>query len=224
MLTSTLSSNSFPAWSADGSKIVFTSDRDGNEEIYSMNADGSDVTNLSQNPAFDADPAWSPDGSMIAFTTDRNGRFEIAVMNADGSGQTVIASGSQNGFPDWQPLVPSVITVLVDVKPGSTRNPINLRSHGVIPVAILTTDTFDATTVDPSTVCFGDADDLAQRDCTEAHGTGHIEDVNGDGRPDLLLHYETSQTGIELGDTQACLTGETFDGVEVEGCDAITTH
>ena len=65
-----------------------------------MNADGSDVTNLSQNPAFDADPAWSPDESMITFATDRNGRFEIAVMNADGSGQTVIASGSQNGFPD----------------------------------------------------------------------------------------------------------------------------
>ena len=37
---------------------------------------------------------------MITFATDRNGRFEIAVMNADGSGQTVIASGSQNGFPD----------------------------------------------------------------------------------------------------------------------------
>ncbi|PYK39832.1 MAG: hypothetical protein DME49_02740 [Verrucomicrobia bacterium] len=223
-LTNNPASDSDPNWSPDGTKLVFVSHRDGNYEIYSMNADGSDVTNLSQNPAFDADPAWSPDGSMIAFTTDRNGRFEIAVMNADGSGQTVIASGSQNGFPDWQPLVPSVITVLVDVKPGSTRNPINLRSHGVIPVAILTTDTFDATTVDPSTVCFGDADDPAQRDCTEAHGTGHIEDVNGDGRPDLLLHYETSQTGIELGDTQACLTGETFDGVEVEGCDAITTH
>src|SRR5439155_10617 len=132
MLTSTLSNNSFPAWSADGSKIVFVSHRDGNLEIYSMNADGSDVTNLSQNPAFDADPAWSPDESMITFATDRNGRFEIAVMNADGSGQTVIASGSQNGFPDWQPLVSSVITILVDIKPGSTTNPINLRSHGVI--------------------------------------------------------------------------------------------
>ena len=54
--------------------------------------------------------------------------------------------------------------------------------------------------MDPSTVCFGDADP-AQRECNEAHGTGHIEDVNGDGRPDLLLHYETSQTGIDPGDT-----------------------
>ena len=64
----------------------------------------------------------------------------------------------------------------------------------------------------------------ARRDCTEAHGTGHIVDVNGDGRPDLLLYYDTNQTGSEPGDTQACLNGETFDGVEVEGCDAIITR
>src|SRR5262249_27544474 len=120
--------------------------------------------------------------------------------------------------------VTSVTTVVVDIKPGSSRNLITLCSHGVIPVAILTTDTFDATTVDPSTVCFGDANNPERRDCTEVHGTGHIVDVNGDGRPDLLLHYETNQTGIEPGDTQACLNGETFDGAEVEGCDAITTR
>jgi hypothetical protein len=187
-----------------------------------MNSDGSNVTNLTHNFAYDADPAWSPDGSMISFTTNRNGPNEIAVMNADGSGQTVISTGP-DGFPDWQPLVPSVTTVVVDIKPGSTTNPIKLSSHGLIPVAILTTDTFDATTLDPSTVCFGDDDNPAQRDCTEVHGKGHIEDVNGDGRADLLLHYETSQTGIDLGDTQACVTGKTFDGVEVQGCDTITT-
>jgi TolB protein len=220
-LTSGTISDTDPNWSPDGTKLVFHH----SSEIYSINADGSDLTNLSQNPAFDADPAWSPDGSMITFTTNRNGLFQIAVMNADGSNQTVITAGSSlEGFPDWQPLVPSVVTVRVDIKPGATRNPICLRTDRLIPVAIVTTDTFDATTVDPSTVCFGDADDPGQRDCTEAFGNGQIEDVNGDGRPDLLLTYETSQTGIDLGDTQACLTGETFDGVEVEGCDAITTY
>jgi Tol biopolymer transport system component len=222
-LTSSATTDSDPNWSPDGTKLAFAGDRNGNLEIYTMNSDGSNVTNLTRNRAYDADPAWAPDGSMITFTTNRNGSNEIAVMSADGSGQTIISTGP-DGFPDWQPIVPSVTTILVDVKPGSTRNPINLRSHGLIPVAILTTDTFDATTVDPSTVCFGDADDPEQRDCTEAHSMGHIEDVNGDGRPDLLLHYETSETGIDPGDTQACLTGETFDGVEVEGCDAITTR
>jgi len=96
-----------------------------------------------------------------------------------------------------------------DVKPGSTRKPIKLSGHGVIPVAILTTDTFDATSVDPSTVCFGDDDNSAQRDCTETHGRCPIEDVNGDGRADLLLHCETSLTGIVRGDMQGPATPAT---------------
>ena len=112
---------------------------------------------------------------------------------------------------------------LIDIKPGSATNPINLRAKGVIPIAILSTASFDATSVDPASVCFGDAEDVSQRDCTEAHGKGHLEDVNGDGRLDLLLHFETQQTGIDPGDTQACLSGKTFAGVSVEGCDAITT-
>jgi hypothetical protein len=113
--------------------------------------------------------------------------------------------------------------VLLDIKPGSSTNPIKLSSGGLIPVAILTTDSVDAASVDPSTLCFGDDDNPSQRDCTEAHGTGHIEDVNGDGRPDLLLHFKVGQTGIDPGDTTACLTGKTFAGLSIEGCDSIRT-
>jgi len=116
-----------------------------------------------------------------------------------------------------------VLEVDIDIKPGSDPNSIKLSNMGVIPVAILSTTTFDATTVDPSTVCFGDAEDASQRDCTEAHGTGHIEDVNGDGQLDLVLHYETRETGIDLGDTEACLTGETFGGQPIAGCDSVRT-
>lgn len=116
-----------------------------------------------------------------------------------------------------------VLEVDIDVKPGSDPNSIKLSNAGVIPVAILSTPTFDATTVDPSTVCFGDAEDASQRDCTEAHGTGHIADVNGDSLLDLVLHYETGQTGIDFGDTQACLTGQTFGGQQVAGCDSVRT-
>ena len=64
-----------PAWSPDGTKIAFTSNRDGNYEIYTMNADGTGQTSLTNNAAYDFDPAWSPDGTKIAFTSDRDGNL-----------------------------------------------------------------------------------------------------------------------------------------------------
>jgi TolB protein len=70
-----------------GGKIAFVSDRDGNPEIYVMNADGSGQRNLTLSPAFEGAPAWSPDGRRIAFTSDRDGGTTgIYLMNADGSG------------------------------------------------------------------------------------------------------------------------------------------
>jgi TolB protein len=68
-----------------GGKIAFTSNRDGNNEIYVMNADGTGVTRLTDNPADDQAPTWSPDGSRIAFASTRDGNREIYVMNADGT-------------------------------------------------------------------------------------------------------------------------------------------
>ena len=117
----------------------------------------------------------------------------------------------------------AVVSVHIDIKPGSAQNPINLGSHGLIPVAILSTPTFDARTVVATSVCFGDAGNASQRDCTEAHGKRHVADVNGDGRLDLLFHFEVKETGIDPGDTTACLTGTTHTGVHVEGCDSIRT-
>jgi len=80
----------FPAWSPDGRRIAFQSDRDGEFEIYVINADGSNLTRLTGNPAKDVFPAWSPDGSHIAFVSDRDGNAEIYVMNADSPEPTPI--------------------------------------------------------------------------------------------------------------------------------------
>jgi hypothetical protein len=144
-------------------------------------------------------------------------------MNADGTGMTNLTSSStaSDFSADWEPTSPTATAVSIHILRRGATKAAYLASPGVIPVAIVTTASFDATAVDPSTVCFGDADHPDQRDCTEAHGIGHIADVNDDGRPDLLLHYEANQTGIDPGDTTACLTGKTFGGVAIQGCDSL---
>src|SRR5919198_3817625 len=61
-------------------RIAFVSDRDGNDEIYSMRPDGSDVLRLTNDPGHDLQPAWSPDARQIAFISDRGGSYQIWVM------------------------------------------------------------------------------------------------------------------------------------------------
>jgi hypothetical protein len=83
---------------------VFTSNRDGNEEIYSMNADGSGQTRLTTNPARDYGPYWSPDGGKIVFQSERDGNSEIYVMNADGTGQQRLTTNpAVDSSPAWSP-------------------------------------------------------------------------------------------------------------------------
>jgi len=90
-------------WSPDGTRIVFSSDRDGGDfDIFVMNADGSGVTQLTDHPARDDGAAWSPDGTRIAFNSDRDGDEEIFVMNADGSGVIQLTfNGVSDGAPHW---------------------------------------------------------------------------------------------------------------------------
>ena len=98
--------NMFPRWSHDGKKIVFTSDRDGDPEIYSMNADGSNPVRLTRAPGRDAHPFYSRDGRRILFQSPRaNGKdTNIYVMNSDGS--NVIQLTNLKGFagvPEYSP-------------------------------------------------------------------------------------------------------------------------
>lgn len=115
--------------------------------------------------------------------------------------------------------------VTIDIKPGSDPNSINLKSKGVIPVAILSTNTavgealdFDATQVNFSTVTFG------PNGAVESHGQGHVEDVDGDGDPDMVFHFKIQETGIACGDTDATLTWETAAGdTQFTGTDTVKT-
>lgn len=88
-LTSPPSGDTAPVWSPDGARIAFQSLRDGNWEIYVMNADASGQTNLTNHPGRDLSPTWSPDGTQIFFETDRDGNlYDPYVMDSDGSNPT----------------------------------------------------------------------------------------------------------------------------------------
>jgi len=86
----------------------------------------------------------------------------------------------------------------IDIKPGNEQNNINLNSQGVVPVAVLTTEQFDATTIDPATALFAGA----------APDHWSLEDVDGDGDIDVIFHFRTQELGLDQGSTEATLTAQ----------------
>jgi TolB protein len=104
-LTSGAGNNSYAVWSPDGSTIAFISDRTGADEVWVMNADGGEATQLTTDHTFKGQlPDWSPDGSKIAYADSVTGTSDIYVMNADGSGQTRLTTSSEIEFgPAWSP-------------------------------------------------------------------------------------------------------------------------
>jgi len=112
----------------------------------------------------------------------------------------------------------TIVTVAIDVKPGSFPNSINLRSNGVVPVAIFGSTAFDVLQVDPASLTLAGAK-------VKVVGKGKYscqgEDVNRDGRMDLLCHFLTSQLVIRPGDSTVALEGTTFAGARFRGLDTV---
>jgi TolB protein len=95
--------NFLPAWSPDGSKLAFMSNRDGNPEIYVINRDGSGLRRITNHPNADVTPTWSPTGTQIAFTSDRGGTPQVYIVNVDGTGLLRISQESYCDRATWSP-------------------------------------------------------------------------------------------------------------------------
>lgn len=104
-----LTNNAFddlqPAWSPDGSKIAFSSNRDGNYDIYTMNADGSEVTQITFTPdGYNYDPKWSPDGTKLLIQRSAGTSFDLFTINADGSNLINLAPYQfEDANGEWSP-------------------------------------------------------------------------------------------------------------------------
>jgi hypothetical protein len=109
----------------------------------------------------------------------------------------------------------AMLPVAIDVRPGSRQNRVNPLARGVVAVALLGSDAFDVALVDVASLAFG------------PHGApavhSGVRDVDRDGHPDLVTHHRIPQTGIALGDAEACLVGQTLDATPLGGCDAVKT-
>lgn len=133
---------------------------------------------------------------------------------------TFIASSSGGGFVLCSVTIEVIlkITVSIDIKPGSFPNSINPWNRGVIPVAILSTTSFNATLeVDKTSLTFG----RTGNEASLAFCANGGEDVNGDGRLDVVCHFYTQRTGFQTGDTEGILKGRTVGGVPIEGRDSV---
>jgi predicted outer membrane repeat protein len=106
---------------------------------------------------------------------------------------------------------PIPVEVVIDIKPKSLANNLMLSSRGMISVAILTTEAFDASTVDPTTVLFALAAPVRYT----------MQDVDQDGDLDLLLTFKIQDLILDANSTEASLTGETLEGVPIQGMDMV---
>jgi len=195
---------------------------------------------------FDAFDGGANDGMGIGMHAGGQATFEIRypLCSADTLHDFCLHPGSTVGFnivyqpgngsfyagyPSFAPFDPShfadlvipqeIVKVGIDIHPGVTPNAINPRSRGKIPVAILSSATFDATTqVAISSLTFGRNGDEPSLLFCNAGG----EDVNGDGLLDLVCHFDNALAGFTEWEFQGTLKGSTTSGVPLTGSDSVT--
>ncbi len=135
-----------------------------------------------------------------------------ALIDQHGPGSIYMSIGLNGGFVRVDSIVEAVT---MDIKPGDVPNTLNLRSRGVVPVAILTTDRFDATSIDVSSLRFGATGEEA------AAIRSVLDDVDGDGDTDLLVFFRSQDTGLDCETLFAYLSGSTSTGADIAAIDSV---
>jgi VCBS repeat-containing protein len=161
-------------------------------------------------PAGSAAMISNPTTSKPTFTPDVVGGYtaQLTVTDPQGVSSTATVQITANPLP-----------VAIDIRPGESPNNINLGSGGVVQVAILSSNTFNAPDeVDPVSVTLASASVRLRGNGTP---TTTVRDVNGDGREDLIVHINTEALQVTNADTQATLDGKTFGGILIRGTDSI---
>ena len=123
--------NSLSAFSPDGLRVAFNSNRDNSSDIYVANVDGTNVLRLTSHPAIDTSPTWSPNGQQIAFTSDRAGQPQIYVMGADGTGLRRLTYESYCDRPTWSPAPFNEVAYSSKTGPGHDIKVLDLATNEV---------------------------------------------------------------------------------------------
>ncbi len=116
-LTTNPGNKSYPNWSPDGTKIIFsaeTSDTVNKIDLYTINVDGSNLSNILVNPGNETEAAWSPDGEWIVFTTDNrsDGLKQLMIVKPNGTELRRLSSDKQEFSPEWSPKMDRLVYVL----------------------------------------------------------------------------------------------------------------
>ena len=168
---------------------------------------------------------WSEDRLACAFDPGCTDPVELGAFPVEGDVRAVAQSGEVTLVGDGREGLRTLLfgpeyvlptRVQIDIRPLTPFNWIHPEGRELVPVAILGSDAFPVSEVDRSSLAFG-PNGAAPKLTLEKRD----RDISGDEVADLLSFYRSNETGIAIGDTQACVTGVTRDGIAFEGCDSV---
>ncbi len=209
----------------------------------SRTATGDFVNPPDPNSGFEGRPEFIYSFTLpITFQAEANTRYWLSIVNIPSLDSWIWEVSTlcpnptcvQRSFTDpvfgpWEPYYDNTafqlqtgedtppLSVNIDIKPGSFPNSINLSNRGIIPVAILSSSTFNAPgQINKTSLTFGrTGGESGLARCSS------YQDVNGDGLPDLVCNFTTQATGFRLGDTVGVLKGTTVTGTPLSGTDSV---